>query len=314
MRTYDFEDLAGRLGFDMRDVEKVCRISDVLGDLSAVRFLRNRLSLYGGSALAFIHSKEVTRLSVDLDLNYRHVGGKDWGEVRSEIDERIKVLLYRRGYGRADIAISPSYPLARFTVGYGNAQGHRDSFRIEVGYMRRCPILKNDMLAEFRHLGTGETFLTKTPRREELFANKWCTLLYRKTPRDLFDVYQIASHEINSEIFRKCAVVDSLMRARRKLYEIDASELIKRIPIDSSLRNLLQTENVSTYDFDEMKEEVIQFTESMIANLTENEVSAIDEFFEAKKFKPEVIDAEGIFNEAIGEHPSIRWALSNLLS
>ena len=108
LRTYDFEDLAGRLGFDMRDVEKVCRISDVLGDLSAVRFLRNRLSLYGGSALAFIHSKEVTRLSVDLDLNYRHAGGKDWGEVRSEIDERVKALLYRRGYGRADIDISQS--------------------------------------------------------------------------------------------------------------------------------------------------------------------------------------------------------------
>ena len=180
--------------------------------------------------------------------------------------------------------------------------------------MRRCPILKNDMLAEFRHLGTGETFLAKTPRREELFANKWCTLLYRKTPRDLFDVYQIACHEINSEIFRKCAVVDSLMRARRKLYEIDASELIKQIPIDSSLRNVLQTENVSTYDFDEMKEEVIRFTESMMADLTENEVSAIDEFFEIKKFKPEVIDGEGIFNEAIGEHPSIHWALSNLLS
>jgi hypothetical protein len=55
-------------------------------------------------------------LSVDLDFNYRHMDDRDWGEVRIEVDERIKDVLYRQGYDERDISISPSYPLARFTI------------------------------------------------------------------------------------------------------------------------------------------------------------------------------------------------------
>ena len=49
-REYDFEELAGRHGFDVREIEKVCRISDILEDISAVKFLKDHLSLYGGTA------------------------------------------------------------------------------------------------------------------------------------------------------------------------------------------------------------------------------------------------------------------------
>jgi predicted nucleotidyltransferase component of viral defense system len=221
-KQYDFEALARTHRFNVREIEKVCRISDFLEDVSAAKFLSDRLSLYGGTALTFIHMKEILRLSVDLDMNYRHFDTGDWGEVRQEIDERAKDILYREGYNRADIAISPTYPLTRFTVQYISSLGTKDDFRIEVGYMRRCPILKSDTLAPFRHIGTRETFMVKTPIKEELFANKWCTLLYRRTPRDLFDVYQISGLDLNHEVFRKCAVVDSLMRNKDSLPEFDS--------------------------------------------------------------------------------------------
>jgi len=293
-------------------MEKVCRISDMLENISAVRFLRDRLSLYGGTPLAFIYSKEILRLSIDLDLNYRHLDERDWGDVRSEIDDRIKALLYRQGYEPSDLAISPRYPLARITVQYRSMQGLRDSFRIEIGYMRRYPILKEDALADFRHIGTHETFSIKTPQREELFANKWCVLLYRRAPRDLFDVYQIAKMEMKPHVFRKCAIVDSLMRGRPRLYEIDIDQVIDGIPIDSSLRNLLQTESILRFNFDEMRREVTNFSKYVMKALAKNEVRAIDRFFDAKKFEPELIDEEGIFYEKLREHPSIQWALTTL--
>jgi predicted nucleotidyltransferase component of viral defense system len=72
-RIYDFDELARKYGFNTQEIEKVCRISDVLEDISAIKSLRNRLSLYGGTALTFIYSKEILRLSIDLDLNYRHL-------------------------------------------------------------------------------------------------------------------------------------------------------------------------------------------------------------------------------------------------
>ncbi|NIP66538.1 hypothetical protein GWN63_00225, partial [Candidatus Bathyarchaeota archaeon] len=220
------------------------------------------------------------RLSIDLDLNYRHLDKKDWGEVRSEIDERIKALLYRQGYKKSDLAISPSYPLARITVQYISTQGLKDNYNIEIGYMRRYPILKTDRLANFRHIGTQETFQTKTPIKEELLANKWCALLYRGTPRDLFDVYQITKMEMNSTIFRKCAIVDSLMRGKPKLQEIRIDENVSRIPIDSRLRNLLQAERFARFDFNEMRKQTVKFSKSIIANLTKDEISAINQFYE----------------------------------
>jgi len=226
-RRYDLNGIARRYGFNIREIEEVCRISDILEDVSSVKFLADRLSLYGGTALAFIYSKEISRLSIDLDLNYRHMNTIDWGEVRREVDEKIKDLLYRQGYREFDVAISATYPLARIITQYTNTLGTRDSFNIEIGYMRRTPILKEDASAPFRHIGTEETFQVKTPIKEELFANKWCTLLYRRTPRDLFDTFQIANMEVDREVFRKCAVVDSLMRGRPKLNEINAYEALK---------------------------------------------------------------------------------------
>ena len=61
-RDYDLDELARMHGFDVRQVEKVCRISDVLEDVSAIKFLRDRLSLYGGTALTFIYSEKIFRL------------------------------------------------------------------------------------------------------------------------------------------------------------------------------------------------------------------------------------------------------------
>jgi len=311
-REYDFNELARKHGFNVPEIEKVCRISDVLEDISAIKFLRDRLSLYGGTALTFIYSKEILRLSIDLDLNYRHFDTKDWGETRSEIDERIKALLSRQGYEKSDITISPSYPLARFTLQYTNTLGSKDNFKIEIGYMRRYPILKTDALAAFKHIGTQETFQIKTPIKEELFANKWCALLYRKTPRDLFDIYQITKMSIDIEVFRKCAIIDSLMRGKPKLYEINIEEAINKIPIDSSLRNLLQAEKLSKFNFNEMTKQTVSFSRKVMATLTENEIEAIDRFFKLRKFEPNLIDEKGILHEKIKEHPAIQWALTKL--
>ncbi|HLE74639.1 MAG TPA: nucleotidyl transferase AbiEii/AbiGii toxin family protein [Candidatus Bathyarchaeia archaeon] len=307
-RKYDLNALARACGFNIREMEKVCRISDLLEDFSAAKFLFDRLSLYGGTALTFIYSPQILRLSIDLDLNYRHLNVKDWGKVRNEIDKRIKDILYRQEYKKSNIAINSSYPLTRFTIKYTNTLSNQDSFKIEIGYMRRTSILKTDAIADFKHIGTQETFKVRTPIKEELFANKWCVLLYRKTPRDLFDTYQITKMEFNHNTFRKCALIDSLTRKKPKLYEINP-EFISKIPIDSSLRNLLQTEKLSELDFNSMITQVTEFTKKQLTNLTSNEIKAIDQFFDQKNFRPDLIDETGVLHEKIKEYPAILRAL-----
>jgi predicted nucleotidyltransferase component of viral defense system len=310
-REYDFHALALSHGFSTRDMEKACRISDLLEDISAVKFLSERLSLYGGTALTFIHSEEIMRLSIDLDLNYRHKDNVDWGQVRKEIDTRLKDLLYRQGYSKADIAINASYPLTRFTVKYLDANNSGDNFKIEIGYMRRTPILKTDAKADFRHIGTQETFKTTTPQKEELFANKWCAMLYRKTARDVFDIYRIVNMKFNAITFRKCAIIDSLTRTKPKLYEINP-ETINRIPLDSSLRNLLQTENLQKLNFTKITQKATKFTNTQLKKLTNSEKNMIDQFWDKRIFRPELINHKGIFHKKTSEYPAVLWTLEKL--
>jgi len=232
-------------------------------------------------------------------------------EVRDDIDERIKRILYAQGYKEEDLAISASYPLGRMVVQYENHEGLNDSYMIEVGYMRRIPVLHKDIIGTFRHLGTGESIPIKTPEPDELYANKWCTLLYRRSSRDLFDVYMFSKKGFRQDTFRICALIDSLMRGQPKLYEIDVEEVVESIPVDSALRNLL-LKDISQYEFDEMREDVKEFSQEMIRQLTVDERSVIDRFYDDRKFNPEPIDPDGVLNMRIRDHPLIRWALKKL--
>ena len=103
-RPYDIQRLAEKHGFQEDEIEKVCRISDILEDISAIPFLIKRLSLYGGTALNLIHFPGIPRLSVDIDFNYRHVDeGKDWGDVRDKIDAAFKQVL--RSVGKESVVV-----------------------------------------------------------------------------------------------------------------------------------------------------------------------------------------------------------------
>jgi predicted nucleotidyltransferase component of viral defense system len=311
-REYDFNELARQYGFNKKEIEKVCRISELLESISAVKFLSDRLSLYGGTAFTFIYSPEILRLSVDLDFNYRHKGEGDWGQMRDEVDVKLKDVLYRLGYMREDVAIDPHYQLQRFAVSYVNELGLRDKFNIEIGYMRRTPILTHDILADFKNISTQETFKTTTPLKEELFANKWCTLLYRGSPRDLFDVSQMANIKFNAEAFRKCAIVDSLTHQTPRINSIDPT-IIEQIRIDERLTNLLQLEKLAGYDYQQMKLRVEKFTKTYLSKMTKEEIQAVDQFYERGIFDPNMIDDKMIIlNDMIGEYPAIKRTLIKL--
>jgi hypothetical protein len=132
MSRYDYEAMSRDMGFNPVQIEKACRVSDILEEMSNVPFMRKRLALYGGTALAFIFLKSVRRLSVDLDFNYRHIGDVDWGVQRQQIDENFKTILRYLGYPDEDIRISPTYPMSRFTVKYVNHLGRPDELMIET--------------------------------------------------------------------------------------------------------------------------------------------------------------------------------------
>ena len=268
--SYDYRYLQSVHPYDPVQLEKVCRISDTLERITQIPFLRERLSLYGGTALNFIHFQEIQRLSVDIDFNYRHQGEEtDWGEIRTEIDENIKQILASQGYKEQDIKIEASYPLSRFTIKYTNHLDTQDSFKIETGYMKRIPILANDTSLDFKHIGKETKFKVKTPKHEEIYANKLVTLLDRKTPRDLCDAASIS--EINTDLNtqRKCIIIESLMSLKQPITKINPQKIIERIPYDERIRTV--SRQPSAPDIKETRQKAATYTNKIINSLSESE-------------------------------------------
>jgi len=308
-RTYDFNKISIETGFNPVQIEKVCRISDIIENISAVPFMRRRLALYGGTALAFVHFEAIERLSVDIDFNYRHIDEKDWGDVRDQVDENMKVILYSLGYTDDDIKIDPSYSLNRFIVNYSNHTERPDEIKIETGYLRRIPVLEADMEYDFYHVGTHNSFKIMTPVKEELFSNKWCTMLYRGSPKDLFDVYRISQSSFGRELFRTTAVIDSLSR-KSPLTAINYEQRIREIKFDSSLLNMLYTKHV--FDEKEVHETVTNFTQEIIDELSDDEVQLIEAFYDKLELDEQIIGKMKGLHKGIKDHPSIKWQIRQL--
>ena len=308
--SYDYRYMQSVHPFDPIQLEKVCRISDTLERITQIPFLRERLSLYGGTALNFIHFKEIHRLSVEIDFNYRHQSEEpDWGEIRSEIDENIKQILASQGYNDQDIKIDASYPLCRFIVEYTNHQNKQDSFKIETGYMKRIPILANDTYLDFKHIGKETKFKVKTPKHEEIYANKLVTLLDRKTPRDLYDAASIS--EINTDLNtqRKCIIIESLMSLKQPITKINPQKIIERIPYDERIRTV--SRQPSTPDIKETRQKAATYTNKIINSLNESEKQCIKTFYKEKKFKPDLLNTK-LLHQDIEKHPGLLRALELL--
>lgn len=307
MSSYDYRYLQSLYPYIPSQIEKVCRISDILARISQIPFLRERLSLYGGTALNFIHFNEIHRLSVDIDFNYRHQGEeRDWGEIRSEIDAAFKQILSTLGYQDNDIKIDPSYPLSRFTIKFINHLDTDDTFKIETGYMRRIPVLTEDAYMNLRHIGTDALHTIKTPQTEEIYANKLVTLLARATPRDLYDVYRIAGTRADQTRLRKIAIIESLMSLQEPIIKIDVEKTLNAIPLDDRLRTVLKTQE--NLVITEIRKKATAYTKQIINSITDEEKRCINKFYTERQFDPRPLKLENVHSE-INAHPAITRAL-----
>ena len=70
------------VGFSTDIIEKMERLCDILAAIQRSKFVAERLSLYGGTALNFIYLDQ-PRLSEDLDFNYRHIDEEDWNFMKN---------------------------------------------------------------------------------------------------------------------------------------------------------------------------------------------------------------------------------------
>lgn len=246
---------------------------------------------------------------MDLDFNYRQEGSEDWGEVRTRIDDRLKAILGSMGY--EDLKINPSYPLGRINAAYSDKSGKMDDLKLEVGYMRRFPFLKEDIVAGLHHIGRDELINVLTPKREELFASKILAGVKRKTPRDVFDIATISDMDFDHTLLRKCVILESFTD-NVQLHKLNIEQTFETVDIDTALSNLLRKKVTNTVNFEDVRARATDFLRNLQNNLSPEEVSVIERFYEEEKFEPDRIVSEEHFHEKPKEHPAILWTLENL--
>jgi predicted nucleotidyltransferase component of viral defense system len=286
-------------------IEKVGRISDVLVGIGQDPLLRDTLCLYGGTALNFLHFPETPRLSEDLDFNYRHKSERDWGDVRSEVDERIKEILRTHGYDDDQVRIQPKYNIGRFHVKYKTAEALKDTFKVEIGYTRRIPILREDEPLVFHH-PIGETSVPiLTPSREEIFANKFSTMLARKGRgmylRDVFDVAIMSELDVDLSLMVDVVLVESLM------CEFDPSNIRFR-PMTVEQMDTLQPMVGFSVDLEEIRDRALDYYNTVIGLCQEREwVVFTDRFWSSGSIDHEMFENPDRINPDIEAHPLLRW-------
>jgi predicted nucleotidyltransferase component of viral defense system len=301
-------------GFDEKTIEKIYRICDILQRISLVEYTQERLSLYGGTSLNFLHFKDIPRLSVDIDFNFRDLKTGDWEKERDRIDSILKKILSDLKYSDSDIKIQVRYPITRFDVHYTTKNAQKDSIKIEIGYMRRIPLFKNDIKSQFNHFGTDEQIELKTPTSEELFGNKFCTLLYRHkdetaiSSRDLYDVYIISKNTFDKEMFETAVILDSLMRPEPRIYKKDPNKIVDNVSIDNQLLNLIRNREVPK----DIKPKSQDFIRKYISISKEKYQDIIDTFFDKHEFNLKSLKTYERLNPDISSHPSILWNLKQL--
>ena len=301
-------------GFPSDLREKVLRLADIAQRMYSVPFLSRSLAFYGGTCLNFVHLARTPRLSLDLDFNYREPGPGEWRGERERVDGYIKQVLSDLGYASGDIRIQASYPLTRFEVRYFSASGRKDTVKIETGYLRRVPMLASDVHLEWEHPETGRTIEVLTPRREEMFANKVATLLYRfgypqhLSGRDLFDVYSIANEDYDEEPFFASFVVDSLTRPEARLHKFSPFLDMTSARVEGNVEDLI----VGGPEIEELADRVGGFLQGILEEVGNRYSDVIDVFFDDLVFEPERIAPQGTLNERIEDHPGILWSLERL--
>ncbi len=292
-------------GFSLEIREKIERLCDLLESIQESEFLAKRLSLYGGTALNFLYLDQ-PRLSEDIDFNYRHIDEEDWGEVRDKIDEDLKWIISSLGYEDEQLNINPKHNLCRFHINYISEKGIKNDIKIEIGYMRRYPDLKEDTFKSFDHLTKGRNIKVMTPQKEELFANKFATMVSRSktylNPRDIFDVHSISEEEFNHRSFLELVAIETIMMDMQYSSLNEIEKRLREGKVSGKIEHLVKED----IRFEDILPKAISFSEKIVDDLSSNELnSAIDHFYrtgelDLKKFNTQL-------HPQLSEHPQLRW-------
>lgn len=251
------------------------------------------LALHGGTAIN-LFVRNMPRLSVDIDLTYLPVEGRDLSLKNiAAILKRIQARLESTIVG---VSVEPKVNIGKLFISKDNAL-----VKLEVNLVGRGTYKEPErkILCE-RTQEEFDVFVEmKMVPMEQLYGGKICAAIDRQHPRDLFDIKYLLENEGFTEKM-KAGFIYCLLGSERPIYEMLNPH---RLNQQEALLNQFDgmTSDPFTYeDYERTKEKLIGLIQS---SLTKEDKEFLIGF---KGLRP---------NWSIypyEQYPSIRWKLVNL--
>ncbi len=273
--------------------------------LKCLPAIRNQkyFALKGGTAIN-LFVKNLPRLSVDIDLTFRHLNDRETSlnQIQSglsEIEESLKQS--NEKFVIKKQVTQQSKSISKLLVYHQNTM-----IKIEPNFIMRGTLYPIEYGKLCGNINTEfDSFLDQMPMvsTPELYAGKLCAALNRQHPRDLFDLKLLYENGGITDKIRQAFVV-YLASNPRPIHELLSPN---RLDIQQVFeREFLQmtASNVSLNDLLEIREEVIS---KINEDMTENERRFL---LSVKQGKPayELMP----FNN-LDQLPSLKWKLINVL-
>ncbi len=298
--------------FDLLHIEKVLRLLDVLNTFFAHPDLKNQYVLKGGTALNLFYFP-LHRLSVDIDLNYIGLDRQRMLQDRKKHEILVGKLLLNKGYSIK--RVPQEHAGGKWRLGYQSFAGYAQNLEIDFNYMHRLPLIKTQEKNSIP-LGNVQARGIQLLDLHELAAGKFCALLSRCKPRDLFDAYLLLNDpRIHPQILRSCFTVYA------SFDKIDFSN-IKELPPPQFSLEQFQRELIGTLPGNQLKispEDYLSklFKEckqkiSLILPFSDKEQEFLERVNHNGQISPELLSKNETVQKIIMLHPMLQWKVFNV--
>jgi predicted nucleotidyltransferase component of viral defense system len=305
---------AGASGYRPEILEKVLHLLRLLEAIRRHPYLKDRLVLKGGTALNLFEF-DVSRLSVDIDLNY--VGSVDVEVMRAErpkIEQALSDVC-----NRSELTVerrAKEHAGGKWQLRYASALGGGGNLQVDINFMLRLPLWPV-VIRDSKEIGPFRAMQVPLLDINELAAAKLAALLARHTARDLFDAHQLLTRvPLDDAKLRLAFVVYGGMNIEdwRKVsiehVAFDPEEL------KQNLIPVLRSEAVTMFENGrEWAERLVRETQENLARVLPfngGEREFLETLLERAEILPENLTGDSAMIEKIKNQPMLHWKALNV--
>ena len=298
--------------FNTDNIEKVLRLLEILNKIFAHPVLNKFYALKGGTALNLFYFN-IPRLSVDIDLNYQGLDRSEMLENKKEHEKIFQKLFQEKGYTVK--RMPEEHAGGKWRLNYKNIMGQDQNLEVDLAYMLRVPLIPAEIRVSNDFCGFQAQNI-RVLNIHELAAGKFCALLSRCKPRDLFDAHLLL-HNISwdKQKLRECfttyaafnkddfSQINALGDMKFDLSQFKA-QLIATLPAGSIV---LSPEEYLNKLITECREKL-----DIILPFSDSEKKFLEEVNFTGNIYPEMVSEDETMQINIRNHPMLAWKCLNV--